>query len=256
MARNCVQPITKHSVQGGIHHIDGPPSCPPSTGASMNRVGSRLFREVWLVDFEFCAPAGENPIPICLVAWELGSGRKLRLWEEDMRNLHAPPYPTDRDCLVVAYYASAEMGCHLALDWPIPVNLLDLYVEFRNLTNGRPSLCGDGLLGALAWFGLPAIEAVQKESMRALAERGGPWTNAEKLALLEYCESDVVALSQLLPAMEPYLDVDRALNRGRYMKSAAHIEHHGVPIDTALLRRLREDWTSIQDQLIAEIDQD
>jgi DNA polymerase-1 len=222
----------------------------------MNPVGRRLFREVWLVDFEFCAATGENPIPICLVAWELGTGQKLRLWEEELRNLHAPPYPIDRDCLVVAYYASAEMGCHLALGWPLPTNLLDLYVEFRNLTNGRPTLCGAGLLGALAWFGLPAIEAAQKESMRALAERGGPWSDAEKAALLEYCESDVAALSRLLPVMEPYLDVERALNRGRYMRAAAHIEQCGVPIDMPMLARLREDWTHIQDRLIAEIDRD
>ena len=31
-------------------------------------------------------------------------------------------------------YASAELGCHLALGWPLPDNVLDLYVEFRNLT--------------------------------------------------------------------------------------------------------------------------
>ena len=31
----------------------------------------------------------------------------------------------------MAYYASAEMGCHLALGWKLPVNILDLFPEFR-----------------------------------------------------------------------------------------------------------------------------
>ena len=33
------------------------------------------FREVWAVDFEFAAPDGERPKPICLVARELKMGR-------------------------------------------------------------------------------------------------------------------------------------------------------------------------------------
>ena len=35
------------------------------------------FREVWLVDFEFNALAGERPTPICMVARELRTGRTL-----------------------------------------------------------------------------------------------------------------------------------------------------------------------------------
>src|ERR1035437_4713312 len=35
------------------------------------------FREIWVVDFEFGSKPGENPEPVCLVAWELKSGRKF-----------------------------------------------------------------------------------------------------------------------------------------------------------------------------------
>ena len=31
------------------------------------------FKEVWFVDFEFRAPEGENPLPRCMVAFELNS---------------------------------------------------------------------------------------------------------------------------------------------------------------------------------------
>jgi DNA polymerase-1 len=163
--------------------------------------GGLDFDEVCLADFEFQAPPGERPIPVCLVAWELVAGRKLHLWQEELRQLETAPYATGSEALFVAYYSSAELGCHLALGWPLPENVLDLYVEFRNLTNGRSTPCGRSLLGALNWFGLDSIGAAEKDDMHQLALRGGPWTPAEKAALLDYCESDVEALARLLPKM-------------------------------------------------------
>ena len=47
------------------------------------------FREVWLVDFEFQAPAGERPRPVCMVARELRTGRLLRLWRDELLALDA-----------------------------------------------------------------------------------------------------------------------------------------------------------------------
>jgi DNA polymerase-1 len=203
-------------------------------------VGNREFKEVWAVDFEFSAAPGNIPKPICLVALELSSGRKLRIWEDGLRGRTSAPYPTNAESLVVAYYASAEIGCHLALGWDLPECVLDLYVEFRNLTNGKSVPCGSGLLGALSYFGLDSINSAEKESMRELAMRGSPWTNQEKDALLDYCESDVQALAKLLPCMNKDLDTQRALLRGRYMKAAARIEHNGIPIDTESPKFYRE----------------
>ena len=61
-----------------------------------------------------------------------------------------------------AYYASAEIGCHLALSWPVPERILDLFTEFRNHTNGIPTTNGAGLLGALANYGLDSIGTIEK----------------------------------------------------------------------------------------------
>lgn len=44
------------------------------------------FREIWCVDFEFRADPGERPIPVCMVALEMKSGRELRLWRGDLLN--------------------------------------------------------------------------------------------------------------------------------------------------------------------------
>jgi DNA polymerase-1 len=87
-------------------------------------------------------------------------------------------------------------------------------------------------------------------------QRGGPWTEAEKAAILDYCESDVAALSRLLPRLLPHIDLPRALLRGRYMAAAARIERNGVPIDVPNLERLRHHWDDIQLALIADVDRD
>jgi hypothetical protein len=213
-----------------------------------------VWREVWAADFEFVAQPGERPEVVCLVARELKSGRTVRLWRDQFGPV--PPYPIDADSLFVAYYASAELGCHLALGWPLPARVLDLYAEFRNQTNGLPTIAGRGLVGALAAHGLDSIGADEKAEMRDLVMRGGPWSGDERAAILDYCESDVAALARLLPAMLPKIDMPRALLRGRYMCAAARMEYAGVPIDMEMLARLRAHWTDIQDELIARIDAD
>jgi hypothetical protein len=212
------------------------------------------YAEIWAVDFEFIPEPGENPEPVCLVAWELRSGRKLRVWREQFGSV--PPYPTGADTLFVCYYASAEISCHLALGWPVPACVLDLFAEFRNHTNGVNTVSGASLLGALAHFGLDSIGTTEKEEMRSLILRGGPWSDSERCAIFDYCESDVAALARLLPAMLPKIDLPRAPLRGRFMVAAASIERNGVPIDIVTLNRLKMHWLDIQNELIAEIDAD
>jgi len=209
-----------------------------------------------MVDFEFTAPPGHNPQPICLVAKELRSDRTLRVGGHELEALPHAPFDTGPGTLFIAYYASAEIGCHLALGWPAPTNVLDLFVEFRNHSNGLPLRCRAGLLGALAYFGLGAIEAAEKADMRELAMRGAPYTAEEMSALLDYCQSDVESLARLYERMWQHIDLERALLRGRYMAAAAQIERNGVPVDTGMLGRLRQHWGDIQDRLIAEIDKD
>jgi DNA polymerase family A len=213
------------------------------------------FRKVYAVDFEFCAPPGERPTPLCVVAKELHSGALIRHWLAGGAP-ESPPFDICEDALFVAYYASAELGCHLALDWPMPARILDLYAEFRCLTSGLSVPCGRGLLGALAYFGLDGIGVAEKEEMRTLAMRGGHYSDAERLALLGYCQSDVDALTRLLPAMLPKIDLPRALLRGRYMAAAARMEWNGVPIDTDTLQRLRENWEPIKARLIHAVNKD
>jgi hypothetical protein len=214
------------------------------------------YREIWAVDFEFYAPPGERPDPHCLVAWELRSGRKIRLWRDQFGS--TPPYSIDKDSLFVAYYASAELGCHRALGWPMPARILDLFTEFRNRTNGLETPAGSGLIGALTYFGLDPTSAAEKKEWRDRAMSGPPESIPVHLrpGMISYCETDVAALARLLPAMLDRLDLPRALIRGRYMAAAAAMEHNGTPIDMPTLELLRRHWTDIKDDLIAAVDKD
>jgi DNA polymerase I len=153
------------------------------------------YREIWLADFEFRQPDGERPEPACLVAMELRSGRKIRLWRDQFGPL--PPYPLDPHSLFVAFYASAEMCCHRVLGWPMPARVLDLFTEFRDLTNGKRGLDGGfqkaSLLEAMSYFGLAHIAPVEKATMRDKFISGKDfdlWTPEEREEGLDYCETD------------------------------------------------------------------
>lgn len=214
------------------------------------------FREVWYIDFEFRILPGGRPEPLCLVAHELRSGRTIRIWADQLAEMKAPPFDVSDDVLICAYFVSAELSCFLALGWQIPARILDLFVEHRVLTNGYHRPCGDGLLGAMTWWGLQGIESIEKERYRQLAMRGGPYTDGERQALVDYCESDVVALRSLHEAMAGQIDLPRALLRGRSMAAVARMESVGTPIDTETLDQLLVHWDGLKCRLIREVDAD
>ena len=191
------------------------------------------------------------------MARELRSGRLVRLWRTDFGAV--PPYPTDRGSLVIAYHASAETGCHLALGWPLPEAILDLEAEFRCATTNVDMPCGKGLVGAMVAHGLSSISLTEKSDMIDLILRGGHSAD-EREAILDYCQSDVDALARLLPKMLPGIlarphGLELALLRGLYSGHAvAAMEHNGTPIDCATRSRLQRHWGEIKTELVAEID--
>ena len=94
------------------------------------------------IDFEFKVEPG-NPISEvhCMVAKCVVTGRTWRLWGDELK-----AYPFRGDEIFIAYYASAEMSAFDRLGWPRPRYVLDLFAEFRNLTNG-----GGTNAAAAAW---------------------------------------------------------------------------------------------------------
>ena len=211
-----------------------------------------IYARVWCVDFEYSHQPGGLPKPLCMVAREFRTKELVRVWLAE--SPQARPINFQKEDVMVAYYASAEIGCFLELGWPIP-SVLDLYAEFRWLTCGGNLPYGRGLLGAMLFHGLPVMGAEHKKEMRDLALRGGSYSDAEQKELLDYCQEDVDGLARLLEAMSPKLDWPRAVGiRGRYMAAVARMEKNGIPIDTDTLGRLTENWEDIKSHLVREVD--
>ena len=131
-------------------------------------------------------------------------GRRSCLWRDELDKLGGqPPYRTDRGVLFVSFVANAECACHLALGWPLPASVLDLSPAFRNLTNGRLTPEGKGLLGALRYYGFSNTDQKLKDAMHARIMLGWPFTPEEREKILAYCAGDVDDLSRLLMRMLP-----------------------------------------------------
>jgi hypothetical protein len=193
-----------------------------------------------------------------MVAKELRSGHVIRAWRDELVDMDVPPFDVGSNSLFVAYLASAELHCHLALGWPLPQNVLDCFVEFRVLTNGHSTPRGRGLLGALSWFGIDTITAEEKKRWQNLILTGGPWSHEERLGILDYCQTDVDALDKLLPPLVRSFEsrphwLAHALHRGRYMRAVAAMEFRGIPVDRPALERLEQRWDHLKTALIDRI---
>ena len=212
------------------------------------------YEQVVFADFEFIAKPGENPDVVCLAWHEWPSGQTHKLWRDELGA--QPPYRVDEKVLFVCFVGNAELACHLALGWPLPVNVLDLSPEFRCHVNGRLVPSGKGLLGALAYFGFDAIDSKRKDDLRRRIMEGWPFTAEERAEILAYCASDVDAMVQLLPKFLPFIDLSIALHRGAFVAVSAQMEHAGVPIDMEIFPLLADKlvWRFVRDKMVPEID--
>jgi DNA polymerase family A len=210
-----------------------------------------------VVDTEYKPEPGALPVVHTLCAYELVSGRTIRLHGDELRLLKRPPFGVGPDDLFICYSASADVGAMLALGYDAPANVFDAAVEFRMKTNGLVLPKGSrSLVNALKYFGLQHDAELEKVSMQSLGARGEPYTLEERTALIEYCMSDVVATAQLFNKLEPSNETEwwRALLRGRYAKASASAEHRGIPLDVPLHERLSQQWDRIAAQLIERVE--
>jgi len=222
------------------------------------------FREICCIDTEYHAPPGHRPQPICLAGRELNSGRRvsLWLWEQGPQD---PPFDIADDVLFVAYHAPAEWSVFLEMGWPLPRYSIDLCAEYKLITNQFRNDDDDGkrsrrgLTEALAEFDLPRLTKETKTGFQNLAIRGGPYSADERASLQTYCQSDADALPLLLECVLRRLrtrrkGISQAVQRARYCRPVAAMEHRGVPMDVDLTRRLQAHWGAIRAELVRRLD--
>ena len=227
------------------------------------------YREVWVVDTEFVAgtptpqgepvPNGEPVVPVCLVAQELHSGKAVTLALNHEGQEADNPLPGGADILHVVYTATAEMGFYLSLGWTLPQNVLDLWAERRNLTNGLLDSTyqpiDTSLVGTCSDYGLVHTATERKELMRNRVMQGFPFRESEMGEIVEYCHDDVRMLASLTEAMLPQIEsLPQAVHRGRCMKAVACIEFNGVPVDVELFTRLKRHWRTIRADVVTTVE--
>jgi hypothetical protein len=185
------------------------------------------FPEIWVVSFGAKWAPGQGWQPAFLAATELSSQRNAAFDRTTLFAAPTPPYPTNERALLVCAIGEAIAGCHLILGWPLPRCIIDLQVEFRNKANGQLKPCGDGLAGALVWFGVSTAGAM-----------GGSQTELDG-------HREVLALEQLFVALRNDLDLPRAVLRGRYLIAVGRIEANGIPIDDTKTNALKRHWRNV-----------
>jgi hypothetical protein len=104
------------------------------------------------------------------------------------------------------------------------------------------------------YYGFDTISAAEKKEMQERIGRGHPFTSEERAAILAYCESDVVCLEKLLPAIAPTIELPYAIFRGRYSKAVAQIERAGIPTDRPSYERLVRNLEFVKSRLVDDFE--
>jgi DNA polymerase family A len=222
---------------------------------NLSNVVALPFAEIWAEDFEWVPKLGERHDVVCYGARELRSGRTLRLWRDQLGP--TSPNRTDDQALFLSFVFNAEGASRLSLGWQLPAKVIDLSPLFRRVVNGRIVPQGKGLLGALAYYGIPSIDAVYKEKIRKLIMRGWPFTPEEKAEIIKYVMTDVDPLFELFSLLmaEPEFDLGTALHWGEFVAVSAQMEHRGVPLDMEIIPDLldKKAWAYVRDAVVPKI---
>lgn len=210
----------------------------------------KRYTAINVIDAEYSAGNGQRPTPVCICCHELISGVQYKVWTYGKAEKIQPPWSDGKDVLTVCFYAPAECGFYISMGWKLPNKILDLFSAYSWFANGKSMRTGGrSLLAAMSSFGLNAIEAGEKESWRNMII-GLDWEEDDIPGIMGYCMEDVTATGKLLRKMIPYIDFNRELIRGEYMKGLSMIEQQGIPIDTVTLDRIKEAWPHLKEKLI------
>jgi DNA polymerase I len=235
---------------------------------------SKNFTTIVIADFEYETGGGEYqlregdlPAPLCMVAYVLDENlrhvRTIRIWREELLAAKTPPFDIGPDALFVAYSAWAEMTCFKVLGWRFPTHIFDLDTAYLAATNVLLPYNPDEkrtrqrkrLSDACRAYGIKGWEQIDKEEIaRAIGE--GRWREYGQKAVLDYCEEDVRASTELLRAqLRDSVDIERVLWWSNYSaKAVALIQARGIPIDMPLWNLVQENKSAVIGELLRRFD--
>jgi DNA polymerase I len=230
----------------------------------------KLFTTINVVDSEYEIDDGGLPRILCMVVYVLDSHlrhiRTMRLWRGQFGK--TAPFDTGPDALFVAYAAWAELTCFTTLVWKFPVHVYDLHTAYLAASNillpyepneprKRPR---KRLSDACRAYGIEGWERIDKETI-AEDIGHGRWQKYGHQGVLDYCEEDVRASTELLRrqlrkhSRFPAADVPRVLHWSNYSaKSVALIQARGMPIDMFLWNLIQENKAAVIGYLLRKFD--
>jgi hypothetical protein len=231
------------------------------------------FQTVLIVDTEYVAEPGEQYDPVALGVQVYGTDDVRVYGRDEVLQWRKLPFPVDADTLIVCYNAAAESGFLHVLGLGMPVWWLDLMAESRVMRNvclpkrsldkfapHHPEIPSPNremsLLKTAEWFGVEGGDADTKDLTRELI-LSRKWVSGEQAVwqqILEYCASDVRLTTRLFAKMEPHLDLQAALIRGRYVAEQGRMEQRGIPVDVETFRRLHQEYGKILRRYRVDID--
>ena len=235
------------------------------------------------LDFEYTDSAEKDLRVFCVAweVWEGGLQTSARqMWfdtKDDARAFRREMRPyIDANYIFVSYSVEAEASSFYSLGLhPFKgMKWVDLYLEYRMLLNkndkysygkqlidgkekvtvppklyeksgdtGKSQKPNSGLAAACYKLLDVKVDTAHKKEMRALIISGGPFSERQKEAILEYCRQDVVHLKSLLLKMwatirglyknlaEKKSYFREALLRGDYAARTAYLVRVGQPFD-------------------------
>lgn len=213
------------------------------------------YRRIVVCDTEFFQPPGHPPKMHCWAAKVVGDSGHILSGPPDKLKEYVS-WLTDPETLWVFFYACADISAILYAGYPAPTNVLDLFAEYRCLTNSTHKSPRAGLLQVMEAYGLKDAplaenEAEYKKGMQVLAGTTPYLTGMEFEVLVSYCKEDTQKTAELFTCMRPQITLSQARLRGRYMKAVARMELAGIPVDVERVERLRAYRTAVQLKLIS-----
>jgi hypothetical protein len=228
------------------------------------------FKNIVVADFEYEVSDGDLPHVLCMVGYVLDSNLihtdTIRLWRGDFGS--RPPFDLGDDTLFVAYSAWAELQCFLTLGWTFPVHVFDLHTAYLAASNILLPHNPDEprkkerkrLPDACRAYGIDGWERIEKDVIaKDIGE--GRWRDHGRERVLQYCEEDVRASTELLRRqlrgsgrLRP-ASVKHVLHWSNYSaKAIAKIQTRGMPIDMPLWNLVQENRQAVVSEWLRQFD--
>jgi DNA polymerase-1 len=217
------------------------------------------FSSIWSVDFEYASNRGTTavPTPHTFCAMNVGDRSVIRLDGDRLRARKRAPFDLRRS-LVLAYAFTAESECFEVLGWPQPQWAVDLYAEHLIMRNGHLPADDKPLRFGLTDFAkyleveVSIEHASHKHAMQERSDQGEPFSEAERLAITDYCVEDVELLVRIFLTAAPRIDLAPALVRGLSMVSLGQQHFRGIPVNRPAIEKLQTDRLVIRESLIKQ----